>query len=313
VEGEAIMTSTTAQHEDRDGSAPRFASEQWLWCFLCERFFQGRDARPDHAGAREGCAFVGCSGAGYGVDIHNWDSWPQGDPEALARWPARGALWRGLRAGAWAEDGDGEFGESGESDGAEDDSDRDAAGDNRDGRRDNQVHRGGRDDDDEGDGDEGDEGDGGCEAPWSEDSPRVGFVRSTDVRRRNGLLRIAPGDAEQDEVPFAGLDLVGLATLLREALVAPWDRHAAAPPIVECLTLLARFPELTLAGRVVRSRRRRARWTLAVDYVECELGALSRARRAAVLVALACACADGGVFSRTEARACTRWGAAGSA
>src|SRR5258706_300934 len=84
----------------------RFKPEQWLWCLHCERFFQGRDARRDCVGGIQGCAFPECDGAGYGVDIYDWDAWPQDDPHVLVRWPAQSELHKGLRAAAWSNGGD---------------------------------------------------------------------------------------------------------------------------------------------------------------------------------------------------------------
>src|SRR5437868_4488203 len=42
----------------------RFEPDQWLWCEHCERFFEGRDARPDFLAGIQACAFEECDGAG---------------------------------------------------------------------------------------------------------------------------------------------------------------------------------------------------------------------------------------------------------
>jgi hypothetical protein len=54
--------------------------EAWLWCLHCNRFFQKRRLRRDFLGNRERCAF--CEAAGFGVDIHVWDTFRRDD------WPA---------------------------------------------------------------------------------------------------------------------------------------------------------------------------------------------------------------------------------
>ncbi|MEI8255890.1 MAG: hypothetical protein WCJ30_09470 [Deltaproteobacteria bacterium] len=73
----------------------RFEPDQWLWCLHCQRFFQGRDARCDAIGGTQGCAFKDCDGAGYQVDIHDWDSF------AGRRWPKREELRKGLSSEPW--------------------------------------------------------------------------------------------------------------------------------------------------------------------------------------------------------------------
>jgi hypothetical protein len=95
------------------GPAFRFPPERWLWCLHCCRFFQGRDARADAIGGWQGCAFADCSGAGYGVDIHDWAEWgKRDDGTPLPGWPALGELRKGLRVDGMAllDDGDGEPG-----------------------------------------------------------------------------------------------------------------------------------------------------------------------------------------------------------
>ena len=87
-------------------AAFRFEPEQWLWCLHCERFFQGRDARPDNLGGVQACAFAECDGAGCQVDLFEWDVWPEGCPEILPRWPKAHELRKGLRAAAWPTDDD---------------------------------------------------------------------------------------------------------------------------------------------------------------------------------------------------------------
>lgn len=59
--------------------------ERWLWCLHCERFFQAKDLRSDFTGGKQGCAFDGCDGAGWKMDIFDWDDWNQDDD--LAHWP----------------------------------------------------------------------------------------------------------------------------------------------------------------------------------------------------------------------------------
>lgn len=81
----------------------RFSPDAWLWCARCGRFFQGRDALPDRLGGEQGCADAACDGAGYYVDILDWDAWPGDDPVLLARWPAPHELRRGLVAPPWLE------------------------------------------------------------------------------------------------------------------------------------------------------------------------------------------------------------------
>lgn len=65
--------------------APRLArahdpDEVWLWCSLCERFFQYKHARE-----RDACPFADCHGHGIGFEIMWWDD--MREPED-PRWPA---------------------------------------------------------------------------------------------------------------------------------------------------------------------------------------------------------------------------------
>jgi hypothetical protein len=93
---------TTPEMKVRDSIATfRFAPDQWLWCLHCERFFQGRDARPDCIGGVQGCAFEHCEGAGHGVDIFEWNVWPEGMPAVKGQWPREEQLHKGLIAHAW--------------------------------------------------------------------------------------------------------------------------------------------------------------------------------------------------------------------
>lgn len=57
----------------------------WLWCFLCERFFQAKDLREDHMGNRQGCTFEDCGGAGWHIKIFYWDDWNEDND--LPHWP----------------------------------------------------------------------------------------------------------------------------------------------------------------------------------------------------------------------------------
>lgn len=78
----------------------RFEPDQWLWCLHCHRFFQGRDARPDRVGGVQACAFEDCDGAGYRVDIYDWDDWPSQNRPLRPHWPPREELRKGLVAPA---------------------------------------------------------------------------------------------------------------------------------------------------------------------------------------------------------------------
>ena len=55
--------------------------EIWLWCLHCARFFQAKHLREDFLGNQQQCAF--CDAAGFGVDIHLWDTFGSGSPD----WP----------------------------------------------------------------------------------------------------------------------------------------------------------------------------------------------------------------------------------
>lgn len=70
--------------------------QAWLYCAHCNRFFQVKDLRVDFLGNRQGCAFSGCGGAGFDVDILRWDAHRNNrDP----RWPSSpDQLRRGMSA-----------------------------------------------------------------------------------------------------------------------------------------------------------------------------------------------------------------------
>ncbi len=76
--------------------SPPLKPMDWLWCLHCERFFQAKDLRPDDIGGSEGCSFLDCDGAGYGIDIFDWDDWTR--QNELKHWPkSKSELKRGLR------------------------------------------------------------------------------------------------------------------------------------------------------------------------------------------------------------------------
>jgi hypothetical protein len=79
--------------------------ERWLWCLHCMRFFQARDLRKDFTGAREGCAFADCDGAGLGVDIYPWNDWYKQNKKEMAHWPKSTAvLTKGMKCCLYLED-----------------------------------------------------------------------------------------------------------------------------------------------------------------------------------------------------------------
>jgi hypothetical protein len=69
--------------------------EEWLWCIVCERFFQARYLRIDYLGNRQGCAYCDC--AGFDCAIFSWDIFKEDDDPT---WPDSPAMLRnGLRLG----------------------------------------------------------------------------------------------------------------------------------------------------------------------------------------------------------------------
>lgn len=70
------------------------AGQRWLWCIVCERFFQARELALDRHGGRERCPFEDCGAAGLDAHVFNWDMFRDTDPG----WPrCEAELFRGRR------------------------------------------------------------------------------------------------------------------------------------------------------------------------------------------------------------------------
>ena len=68
------------------------AKDDWMWCLHCERFFQVRDLRVFVLTDGEfwvSCAFDDCDGAGFDVDLFEWDSWAR--QNRVPHWPTSDA------------------------------------------------------------------------------------------------------------------------------------------------------------------------------------------------------------------------------
>lgn len=68
----------------------------WLWCDLCNRFFQYKSAGPSALYPQDACPFDDCYGHGVGFHLLLWDDAREPDDP---RWPSRtGELSHGMRS-----------------------------------------------------------------------------------------------------------------------------------------------------------------------------------------------------------------------
>lgn len=58
--------------------------DAWLWCMLCRRFFQYKNALPSGQYPHDACPFRDCQGYGLGCDLLWWDDTREPDDP---RWP----------------------------------------------------------------------------------------------------------------------------------------------------------------------------------------------------------------------------------